>query len=77
MKINVSNSNQPNWREVTVKSVVPAEISVRAPKSAQEAQAIAARTYAIRNIDRHTKKDNYNLCDSIHCQAYLGTTKER
>ena len=59
-----------------LKSVVPAEISVRAPKSAQEAQAIAARTYAIRNIDRHTKKDNYNLCDSIHCQAYLGTTKE-
>ena len=59
-----------------LKSVVPSEISTRAPMAAIEAQAIAARTYAVRNIDRHTKKENYNLCDTVHCQAYLGILKE-
>ena len=59
-----------------LKSVVPSEISVRAPQAAQEAQTIAARTYAVRNIHRHSKKDGYNLCDTVHCQAYFGITKE-
>ena len=59
-----------------LKSVVPSEISTRAPKAAVEAQAIAARTYAIRNIDRHLKKSDYNLCDTVHCQAYFGISKE-
>ena len=59
-----------------LKSVVPSEISTRAPIAAIEAQAIAARTYAVRNIDRHTKKENFNLCDTVHCQAYLGILKE-
>ena len=59
-----------------LKSVVPSEISTRAPKAAVEAQAIAARTYAIRNIDRHLKKENHNLCDTVHCQAYFGISKE-
>ena len=59
-----------------LKSVVPSEISTRAPTAAIEAQTIAARTYAVRNIDRHTKKENYNLCDTVHCQAYFGVSKE-
>ncbi len=59
-----------------LKSVVPSEISTRAPMAAVEAQAIAARTYAIRNIDRHLKKTSYNLCDTVHCQAYFGISKE-
>ncbi|MBQ3643484.1 MAG: SpoIID/LytB domain-containing protein [Candidatus Riflebacteria bacterium] len=59
-----------------LKSVVPSEISTRAPKAAVEAQTIAARTYAIRNIDRHLKKENFNLCDTVHCQAYFGISKE-
>ncbi len=59
-----------------LKSVVPSEISNRAPIAAIEAQSIAARTYAIRNIDRHLKKETYNLCDTVHCQAYLGILKE-
>ena len=59
-----------------LKSVVPSEISTRAPMAAVEAQAIAARTYAIKNIDRHLKKTSYNLCDTVHCQAYFGISKE-
>jgi len=34
-------------------------------------QAIISRTYAIANLRKH-RKDNYNLCDGVHCQAYKG-----
>lgn len=33
-------------------------------------QALMSRTYAMRNLHRH-KKDGYQLCDEVHCQAYL------
>lgn len=58
-----------------LKSVVPCEIFTRAPEAALEAQAIAARTYAIRNICRHDKA-GYQLCDTVHCQVYTGIVKE-
>jgi len=59
-----------------LKSVVPSEIFNRAPDAAQEAQTIAARTYAFRNIARHSKSDNYQLCDTVHCQVYVGIVRE-
>ena len=34
-----------------------------------KAQAVLSRTYAIRNLNRH-KKEGYDLCDRVHCQAY-------
>jgi len=40
-----------------------------------KAQAIIARTFAYRNIEKHTH-DGYNLCDDIHCQAYHGITTD-
>ena len=59
-----------------LKSVVPCEISSRAPDTAQEAQTIAARTYAAKHINRHNKNDRYQLCDTVHCQVYTGIVKE-
>ncbi|MBQ6047477.1 MAG: lipid-A-disaccharide synthase [Bacteroidales bacterium] len=32
-------------------------------------QAIISRTWALRNINKH-KKEGYNFCDHVHCQAY-------
>lgn len=32
-------------------------------------QALMSRTYAFRNKKRH-KKDGFELCDGVHCQAY-------
>lgn len=32
-------------------------------------QAIIARTWAMRNINKH-QKEGYNFCDHVHCQAY-------
>ncbi len=59
-----------------LKSVVPSEIYNRAPDAAQQAQTIAARTYAIRNLDRHSGKYNFQLCDKVHCQVYSGIARE-
>ncbi|MGM0599217.1 MAG: SpoIID/LytB domain-containing protein [Candidatus Rifleibacteriota bacterium] len=59
-----------------LKSVVPSEIYNSAPDASMQAQAVAARTYAVRNIDRHRKHSNYDICDTVHCQAYKGMVKE-
>jgi stage II sporulation protein D len=34
-------------------------------------QAICCRTYALNNMKKHSK-EGFNLCDSIHCQLYMG-----
>ncbi len=34
-------------------------------------QAVIARTYTYKYFERHLI-DRYNLCDNIHCQAYMG-----
>ncbi|MGM0665830.1 MAG: SpoIID/LytB domain-containing protein [Bacteroidota bacterium] len=36
-----------------------------------KAQAMLARTYLYMNTGRH-KRDGYDLCDKVHCQAYHG-----
>lgn len=51
-----------------VAGVVGAEMS-RAHPEAHKAQAIAARTYALRQRGRHKA---YDYCDLTHCQAFKG-----
>lgn len=55
--------------------VVPAEMGYNFPKEALKAQAVAARSYASRNINKHTN-EGFSLCDTTHCQAYYGYDKE-
>lgn len=64
--------------ESYLRGVVPHEIGSDAPYAAVEAQAIIARTYAIRNLHRFAI-DNYQLCADTHCQVYwgLGYTSDR
>lgn len=57
--------------ETYLRGVVPYEIGTKAPEAALEAQAIIARTYALRNIHRFAV-DNYQLCADTHCQVYYG-----
>jgi stage II sporulation protein D len=56
--------------EAYVAAVVPAEIG-RAPAAALEAQAVAARSYALARGERHLA-DGADLCDGTHCQVYRG-----
>ncbi|MEH2054873.1 MAG: SpoIID/LytB domain-containing protein [Nostoc sp.] len=57
--------------ETYLRGVVPYEIGTDAPTAALEAQAILARTYALRNLSRFAA-DNYQLCADTHCQVYYG-----
>jgi SpoIID/LytB domain protein len=57
--------------ETYVRGVLPHEIGINAPMAALEAQAIIARTYALRNLRRFAV-DNYQLCADTHCQVYQG-----
>lgn len=56
--------------EPYVASVLPAEIGNAAP-AALEAQAIAARSYAMGRTGRH-ETEGADLCDGVHCQVFGG-----
>ncbi len=57
--------------ETYLRGVVPHEIGADAPYAAVEAQAIIARTYALRNLRRFAL-DGYELCADTQCQVYNG-----
>jgi len=58
-----------------LRGVVPAEMPAEFAPEALKAQVITARTYALVNRARHAR-DGFNLCDRVHCQAYLGVDWE-
>jgi len=64
--------------ESYLRGVVPHEIGPKAPLEAVKAQAIIARTYALRNLHRF-QADDYEICANTHCQVYWGLsdTNER
>lgn len=55
--------------------VVRAEAGKYGPSDYYKAQAVVARTYIYRNIDRH-QLDGYNMCDDTHCQVYPGVVTD-
>ena len=57
--------------ETYLRGVLPYEIGTSAPKASLEAQAVIARTYALRNLRRFAI-DDYQLCADTHCQVYDG-----
>jgi len=57
--------------ETYLRGVVPFEIGPGAPPPTIEAQAILARTYALRNLRRFAI-DDYQLCADTQCQVYRG-----
>ena len=52
-----------------LEGVVPHEIGAGAPRAALEAQAVLARTWAVRNRHRF-RVDGYHLCADTQCQVY-------
>ena len=55
--------------------VIPAEIGTHVPMEAMKAQAIAARTYALKNRGK-CAKDGFDLDDTTRCEGYLGMDGE-
>ncbi len=58
-----------------VRGVVPTEVPASFHPEAQKALVVAARTYALRNSERH-KADGFNMCDSVHCQGFAGASRD-
>ncbi|GIV20072.1 MAG: hypothetical protein KatS3mg023_1823 [Armatimonadota bacterium] len=56
--------------------VVPLEMPHGFPPEALKAQAIAARSWTVRNHYKH-EADNADVCDGTHCQVYGGVTAEK
>jgi stage II sporulation protein D len=55
--------------ELYVARVLAGEGEPSAADAAQQALAVAIRTYAIVNAGRH-RREGYDLCDSTHCQVF-------
>jgi stage II sporulation protein D len=59
--------------ELYVARVLAGEAEPRAAAAAQQALAIAIRTFAAANVGRH-RRDGFDLCDSTHCQVLRPST---
>ncbi len=53
-----------------IRGVLAAESSVETELEALKAQAIVSRTFALKNLKRHTK-EGYDFCSLTHCQRYV------
>ena len=63
------NTSQQVSLEDYVLQVVSTEASVEDEPEAIKALAIAARTYALKNIGRH-REQGYDFCSTTHCQRF-------
>ncbi|MEM6267847.1 MAG: SpoIID/LytB domain-containing protein [Bacteroidota bacterium] len=54
-----------------IRCVIHAEAGHHRSLDFFKVQALSARTYALRNLNRH-RDHGYDLCSSTHCQAYRG-----
>ena len=57
--------------EEYLRGVLPKEMSPSFNEEALKAQAVAARTFALKNRKRH-QAEGYDLCNTTHCQVYNG-----
>lgn len=55
--------------------VLPAEMPIYYNYEALKAQAVIARTFALKNRGRH-RKEGFDLCAQAHCQVYRGLNAE-
>jgi stage II sporulation protein D len=60
--------------EKYVPGPVEAEGGTSSPLEYYKAQAVIARTFAIKNFHRHSH-EGFNLCDGVHCQTFNGKSR--
>ncbi len=58
-----------------VQGIIASEMPSGFPQQALRAQAVLARTYALKHLGKH-KAYGYDLCDVQNCQVYGGVTAE-
>ncbi len=62
--------------ETYLRGVVASEVPASWPHAAVEAQAVAARTYAVFEREHVAAGRDYDLCDTAACQVYRGAAGE-
>lgn len=62
--------------EEYLQGVISSEMPVQFPLEALKAQAVLARTYALKHKGKH-KKYGFDVCDSQNCQVYGGVQAEK
>ena len=58
-----------------LKGILPKEANSSWNLETLKAQAVISRTYALKNIGRHSK-EGYDICAKVHCQVYGGASCE-
>lgn len=58
-----------------IQGIIAAEMPAGFPQEALRAQAVLARTYALKHLGKH-KYYGYDLCDAQNCQVYSGISAE-
>lgn len=76
LEISVVNGYLQIINSVNLENYVAGVVQSEGGGSAKESefyvvQAICCRTYALNNARKHAK-EGFHLCDSVHCQQYLG-----
>ena len=58
-----------------LKGILPKEVNPSWNQETLKAQAVVSRTYALKNIGKHSK-ENFDVCSSVCCQVYGGASCE-
>lgn len=61
--------------ESYLRGILKMEVNPAWPQEALKAQAVIARTFAVKHLGRH-RSQGYDLCALAHCQLYRGTNAE-
>ena len=61
--------------ETYLSGVVPSEMPASWPEAALQVQAVAARTETLAKMGARHVADGFDLCATVHCQAYGGLTR--
>lgn len=61
--------------EKYIGGVVESESGTKTSLEYYKLQSILCRTYLLANLNRHIA-DGFQVCDDVHCQAYLSKTKQ-
>lgn len=77
--IRISNEGNLNFictipMEEYLIGVLPSEMSTSFPLEALKAQAVAARSTTLRSLGRRHNDEDFDICSTVHCQAFSGST---
>lgn len=61
--------------EEYLQGVISSEMPTKFPMNALRAQAVLARTYALKHLGKH-RSHGYDVCDTQNCQVYGGVSAE-